>query len=981
MGGGRRRTAGPPPAVSALLRTLKSAAWGSLWWTLMLTGVSLGTTTPSNQSENREPVLDCYVLEELRPRTQVDCNIVQDYGLSRRFNATVLSQLRFGFLTRLSPERQYFSIDEEGGTIRTTRSIDRDDLCPRAEECFVKFDIAVKPIRHFMIIKVRIDILDINDNSPQFPASSVSFELSESSEIGISFFLPSADDLDSRQNGISHYNILPPIDHFELYVGSRPDGSFHLRLVLKKRLDRESVDFYQFNVVALDGGDPVRTDLLQVNITVLDANDNSPEFDNVSYEVWLREDASVGTIVFRIRARDLDIGLNGEMAFNFTASTLVEYGDVFEIRSDSGNIYTRERLDYESKALYLLYVTATDGGADERLSTQTPLMIRIVDVNDNPPRIRVNAQQQQQQLSVHQHPEIVEGADVGSFVAHISVEDKDSGNNGKFHCLIADSKLFELKEMYPTEFKVVTLAKFDREIRDQHGFTVTCRDDGLPSLTSTLPIRVTVRDRNDHGPVFVREYYHAVVEENQATGVSFAKVKAVDRDIGLNGQIVYSLGLESAKMAAVDSKSGVLTTRLSFDHENSSSLELEVLANDLGEPSRSSSVRVYLTIGDVDDEVPCFLHSTYVFSVLENLPSGTSLGSVSAIDKDSEPYNRVVYSIENHEEESRSFHLDPSTGVLSLLESLDREHTDMFNLTVSASSSEYGSRDRTNVIVYVNDVNDNAPIFKFPTSNDNSVYVSDDTGDGHMITKVTAFDLDSGQNAKLTYELRHPEHDNTRAFNVEPDTGQIWANVPLKTMDRTEVLLDVVVSDGGDPPLSQTAQLTIRLRSDEPPPLRRQDRPNKLFSGSDVHPASQRDLPAASAAEDDDESSDPFYALLASEDLAVVLLITLATIVASIAIIVAIICLARQRLRWKKCEGKFRCSRPSAVYGFVPGKGFRVPPEDTATAVQTVNAGGKKPDSRVSNRRIFRIDWALIRLSCLKDVVIECHFAQMDKMS
>lgn len=935
-----------------------SAFWGALLAFLLGTAAAAATalppSVPTTQAETREPVLDCYILEELRPRTQVDCNLIQDHGLARKYNATILGQLRFGFLTHLAADKQYFSIDEEGGTIRTTRSIDRDDLCPRADECFIKFDIAVRPIQFFMIIKARIDILDINDNSPEFPTNSVSYELSEASEVGISFFIPSADDLDSRQNGVSHYNILPPTESFELSVGSRPDGSRNLRLVLKKRLDRETVDFHHFNVVALDGGDPVRTALLQVNISVLDANDNSPEFENVSYEVWLREDATIGAIVFRIRARDLDAGSNGLITYNFTASTLAEYGNVFEIRSDTGNVYTRGKLDYESKPVYLLYVSATDGGVNERLSSQTPLLVHIVDVNDNAPQIKVNSPQPHGGGGggVYQpHPEVLEGADVGSFVAHISVEDRDSGNNGKFHCLIADSKLFELKQMYPTEFKVVTLAKFDREVRDQHGFTVTCRDSGSPSLASTSPIRVTVRDRNDHAPVFLREYYRAAVEENQPAGVSIAKVTAVDQDTGLNGQIVYSLDFESSKMAAVDPKNGLITSRLSFDHENVSSFEIEVFANDLGEPSRSSSVRVYLIVRDVDDETPAFLQSTFVFSVLENLPSGTIVGGVSAVDRDTEPFNRFVYAIEYHRNQSRSFRVDPATGVIALLESLDRESLAIHNLTVSASSAtEHASRDTTNVIVYVDDVNDNRPIFEFPTTDNSSVYVTGDADDGHVIAKVSARDLDTGLNAKIAYELRYKATKDilSNAFFVEPDTGQVWANVRLRDLqDEAEIVLEVTASDEGDPPLSSSARLLVKLLRRDDPPLPRQDHPNKFYTGSssDVHPAaSHRDLP--------DDQSDPFYVLLASEDLAVVLLILLATIIVAIAVIVAIICLARQRRRWKTYDGKFRCSDSNAAgaENFVPGKGFRVPAEDTAAPRMKIDAARDKYDPQVSQQ-------------------------------
>src|SRR6218665_1888674 len=380
----------------------------------------------------REPVLQCYIVEELPPGTPTGCAIVSDYGLDRKYNSSALAQLRFSFLVHPPPDRHLFSIDEEGGTIRTTRKIDREELCPRMEECCVKFDVAVRPIQFLLIIKVRVEILDINDNSPSFDQTGgVSFDLSESSDPGTSFPLPSADDLDQPRNGVHHYEIVPPSDVFELSLRPRPDGSSNIRLVLKTKVDRETRDFYQFRLVAFDGGETSRTAVLPVNVTILDTNDNAPEFDNSTYEVRLREDVTPGVAIVRVRAVDKDLGSNGVVTYNFTTDTLRSYGRVFGIDPDLGTIHTKSGLDYETQPVYVIYATACDRAEGVQLTSRALVVVRLDDINDNEPSIRVNALAQSKDQQRRHQPEVVEGSDVGAFVAHVTVDDKDSGANGK----------------------------------------------------------------------------------------------------------------------------------------------------------------------------------------------------------------------------------------------------------------------------------------------------------------------------------------------------------------------------------------------------------------------------------------------------------------------------------------------------------------------------------------------------------------------
>lgn len=818
----------------------------------------------------REPVLQCYIVEELPPGTPTGCAIVSDYGLDRKYNSSALAQLRFSFLVHPPPDRHLFSIDEEGGTIRTTRKIDREELCPRMEECCVKFDVAVRPIQFLLIIKVRVEILDINDNSPSFDQTGgVSFDLSESSDPGTSFPLPSADDLDQPRNGVHHYEIVPPSDVFELSLRPRPDGSSNIRLVLKTKVDRETRDFYQFRLVAFDGGETSRTAVLPVNVTILDTNDNAPEFDNSTYEVRLREDVTPGVAIVRVRAVDKDLGSNGVVTYNFTTDTLRSYGRVFGIDPDLGTIHTKSGLDYETQPVYVIYATACDRAEGVQLTSQALVVVRLDDINDNEPSIRVNALAQSKDQQRRHQPEVVEGSDVGAFVAHVTVDDKDSGPNGKFHCYILDSNLFELRQMYPTEFKVVTLARFDREVRDEYSFTITCRDSGLPSKTSSLQIQVKITDRNDHSPVFLQESYRAVIDENNPIGAIVTRVAATDRDSGPNGQVTFTLDADARHGFAIDSSTGVITSKISFDYESSPSYEIGVVASDAGSPPRSAGVIVYVAVRDLDDEVPVFQQTQYTFIVEENQSPGTEVGAVTAVDRDSHPLNRIFYFLDHVDTTFRLFQIDSTSGLISLAESLDREEQSSYDLLVGATPLDSAplSTVTASVRVHVSDVNDHKPVFEFPNGDDNLVFVSSQSPAGYVIARVRAYDLDTGLNARLHFKVTDGNSDGY--FRIDPDTGDVVVNRDLTLADVEEFVLEVKVSDAGDHSLSDRAHLFIKVRQ-----------------GGVLFPR-----------------SDQMYALLASEDLAIVLVIALATILLAIAIIVAIICLARKRSHRKKNSG------------------------------------------------------------------------------
>jgi len=231
-------------------------------WYLVRVLIAVSMVTSSTCSS--EMVLEYNVDEELPVRTFVG-NVATDAGFDRKYPSDTFDQLRYGFLTLPSAgDLVYFSIDERTGVIRTATVIDRETACsdnrmlPNSDagddRCSIKFDVAVRPIKYFQIVRVRVEIVDANDNTPTFVPDFLALEISESVQPGTEFALPTAEDTDGPYFRVAHYDlrqVLPPPEAssskpFSLSVRGRTGGSLQLRLVVRSVLDRESVDVYRY---------------------------------------------------------------------------------------------------------------------------------------------------------------------------------------------------------------------------------------------------------------------------------------------------------------------------------------------------------------------------------------------------------------------------------------------------------------------------------------------------------------------------------------------------------------------------------------------------------------------------------------------------------------------------------------------------------------------------------------------------------------
>ena len=733
-------------------------------------------------------LLEYRIMEEL-PRGTLIGNIVNDARLSQKYTRGDLRHLRFSFLDQPDLNFNAIDIEETTGMLRISRRIDRDDMCPHQPICEVFLDVAVRPAQYFQVINMKIEIMDSNDNKPTFPQKEIMLEISEATPAGMGFALPLAEDPDSGSFSVQMYELASRSLYFDIRQTNRGLGETDLKLVLRQQLDREQQDFYQIRVAAFDGGVPAKYDRMTINITVTDANDNRPKFNNQTYTVTVAENAPFNHTILQVHATDRDIGVNGKLKYDFTDRTREHYGEIFGINSKSGAIYLRKPLDFEKESIYHLVVSANDGGPKLEPGTAA-VIVKVRDINDNAPQISINT------LTPSGRAEVEENSAIGAFVAHISAKDQDSDKNGEVVCFMTDSR-FHLEHLQRTQYKIVTGIGLDREKEARFEVLVTCQDLGEPRQSTTETITVTVLDKNDHAPSFSKKYYSYRIRENNRVNAILVTVNATDKDRGSNAVVTYRLPSDAGNAFKIHPSSGAIRANIPFDYETKEEYRFHVVAEDRGTPRKTASAVVMITILDVNDEVPKFQKQSYSFKVTENQAPHKTIGIVSATDRDAEPYNRIRYTLAPIGS-TDYFEVHAETGRILTLQRLDREKKPIHYLTVEASNPGFsGMSSSVSVTIHVVDENDNIPVIDFPNENNNTIYLPNHLPLDYVVTRIIAHDDDDPQtnNAKLGYTIADGNED--RFFKMDPTTGAVSVDSDLGSIESALFSFKIRVTDLG----------------------------------------------------------------------------------------------------------------------------------------------------------------------------------------
>ncbi|TRY86763.1 hypothetical protein DNTS_008300 [Danionella cerebrum] len=640
-------------------------------------------------------------------------------------------------------------------------------------------------------VPITIEVLDRNDNPPEFSLPSYIVNIPENIVAGATVLFVNATDLDaSREFGqASLIYSLQGSSQFRLNTRSG-------ELTTTALLDREVKSEYILIVRAVDGGvgPQQKTGIATVNITVLDINDNAPMWRDEPYQANVVEMSPIDTDVFTVLAVDPDYGDNGTVVYSINPDN-----PFYTINRNTGKIRTsgavldRESPDIRAAQLMrTIIVSATDRGTPPLRSTASAtVFVNLLDLNDNDPTF----------LNLPFIAEIPEGIPIGSSVFRVQVQDLDEGPNGAVTMALQMSMPRMDFRLNITSGILITTAILDREQIGQYFLRIIAYDAGQFPRTSTSTLTITVLDVNDETPTFFPSIYNVSLEESVPRDYVVVRLNCTDNDAGLNAELSYFItdGNQDGKFS-VGFRTGVVRTVVGLDRETQASYRLVIEAIDNGPAGsrRTGTATVYVEVLDVNDNRPIFLQNSY---------------EVQATDADQGENGRVLYRILTGN--SGQFSMDTLSGLVSRgAAALDRETRSSHVLEVEAYNSDLGSmRSTVRVIVYVEDVNDEFPVFS--QSQYNRLGLRETAGIGTSVVVVKATDRDTGDGGAVAYAL---VSGSDRKFEVDVSTGLVTTMDYLDYETKTSYLMNVSATDQS-PPFHRsycTVYVTLLNELDEP---------------------------------------------------------------------------------------------------------------------------------------------------------------------
>ncbi|XP_058590041.1 protocadherin beta-10 [Neofelis nebulosa] len=437
---------------------------------------------------------------------------------------------------------------------------------------------------------IRIVILDINDNAPQFSQTMYETQAPENSPVGSLIAKVSAGDIDSGINADISYSFFDASEDIRETFQINP---FSGEIVLIVLLDYELVKSYKINIQAMDGGGLAAT--CTVLVEVLDINDNPPELIMSSLSNHVAEN-SPETVLAVFRIKDRDSGENGKM------HCYIQDNLPFLLKPSVENFYilmTEGGLDRESQPEYNITITVTDLGTP-RLKTQHNITVTVSDVNDNAPAFS----QTTYTLRVR------ENNSPALHIGSVSATDRDSGANAQVtYSLLppADPQLplASLVSINADNGQLFALRSLDYEALQAFEFGVRAADRGSPALSSQARVRVLVLDDNDNAPFVLYPPQNGsapcteLVPRAAEAGYLVTKVVAVDGDSGQNAWLSYQL-LKATEpgLFGVWAHNGEVRTARLLSERDAVKHRLVVLVKDNGEPPRSASVTLHVLLVD-----------------------------------------------------------------------------------------------------------------------------------------------------------------------------------------------------------------------------------------------------------------------------------------------------------------------------------------------------------------------------------------------
>ncbi|XP_055799118.1 protocadherin gamma-C5-like isoform X19 [Salvelinus fontinalis] len=583
-------------------------------------------------------------------------------------------------------------------------------------------------------------------------------------------------------------------------------------LIVSERIDRENLCGRNPNcLLPLEALIENPLQLYRVEIEIQDINDNSPVFQNNQNVLNIAESTIPG-VRFRLEsAQDPDVGSNSLRSY--TLSKNEQFVLDIKTKKDGSKVpelVLEKVLDREKQSVQSLLLTAVDGGNPARSGT-AEITIRVLDNNDNAPVFEESTYDIQ----------VVENTLPGTVVVTVKAVDLDDGSNSEivysFGPHTSDS-LQDLITVEPQTGEIKVKGNIDYEKGNSFKFDVLATDKGTPPMQGVCSINVEVIDLNDNSPALILKSQPSPVREDTPIGTVVALISAKDIDSGDNGEVSLNIapGLPFSLKPSI-SNNYALVSDSSFDREKKTEYTVEIIASDHGKPSLTSRKTITVRVLDVNDNSPVFSQPFYTVYVKENGIPGSLLISVSASDTDMGENAKISYSILDSKVQDVSvssyIYINSDNGSIYSMHSFDYEKLKVFQIQVQAK--DHGSpslSSNVTVHVFILDQNDNAPAVIYPSAVMGSVShqkMPRSAKAGHLTTKISAVDADSGHNAWISYRL--VEATDSSLFSVNLYTGEVRTKRAVSEQDDSSQRLLIEIQDNGEPVQSATVTVNILL--------------------------------------------------------------------------------------------------------------------------------------------------------------------------
>uniref|UniRef100_A0A674I3G3 Cadherin domain-containing protein n=1 Tax=Terrapene triunguis TaxID=2587831 RepID=A0A674I3G3_9SAUR len=651
---------------------------------------------------------------------------------------------------------------------------------------------------HVGFARVKINLINENDNRPIFSQVLYNVSLFENVTVGITVLRVHATDNDVGTYGKVSYFFSDDPDRFSL---DKDTGV----ITLIARLDFETTQRYTLTVIARDGGGEETTGRVRIN--VLDINDNVPTFQKESYLGALRENEPSVTQVVRLRAADEDSSPNNQITYSIVQASAFRSSFDISVSEGYGVISVTRPLDYEQVSNGVIYLTvmAKDAGVPS-LNSTVPITVEVFDENDNPPTFS------RPSYVITVMEDIMAGATVLFLNATDLDRSREYGQESIIYSLEGSSHF----RINARSGEITTTSLLDREAKSEYILIVRAVDGGVGhnQKTGIATVNITLLDINDNYPMWKDDPYFINLVEMTPPDSDVTTVVAIDPDLAENGSLVYSIRPPN-KFYSLNSTTGkIRTTGVVLDRENPNPQEAELMrkimvsVTDRGRPPlrATGSATVFVNLLDLNDNDPTFQNLPFIAEVPEGLPAGSSVFQVVAIDLDEGLNGQVTYRMQVGMPRM-DFLINSSSGLINSTAVLDRERISEYYLRVVASDAGVPSKSSTSTLtVRVLDVNDENPTF-FPAVH--NISLPENIHRDFKVVRLNCTDADVGLNAELSYFITGGNQDGKFSVGFRDGVVRTVVNLDRETMASYTLVLEAI--DNGPTGNRRTGTATVHI--------------------------------------------------------------------------------------------------------------------------------------------------------------------------